>query len=423
MEENQTFLLRLNLLASCHDLKRSGYSEQEHYAISMITWLNSLCLILPLNNVLSVVWALVTLTYFLVSVIRSKTSLDVNPSFGRAWLLFCGWIAFTTCFAHDRWLALLGLMDFIPFILFAFMVNCLIKTEEQREEIAHNLVTSTIPISLFGLFQVIFHRPDLHLPRLFESYIIPLGKSPDGRILSLFGHFNELGIFLVMVLPLIIYKIVTKKEQIPWRAIIALPIALICLFFSGSRNAWAVATIELVILAIYYRFWTGLVAIISGGLTLIAAVWLPPAKGLRVLFPSSLIDRLSSTFDPQKTDFFSTVSRWNAWQVAIDLIGQSPILGWGLRNFTVVAQEQNQELFGLPHAHNLYLSIAVGAGLPGLILFLVGIFCTIKISKQCSPLTFMFQLSILVFLLSSTIDITLYEPRISLLFWLMMGMV
>jgi O-antigen ligase len=129
-----------------------------------------------------------------------------------------------------------------------------------------------------------------------------------------------------------------------------------------------------------------------------------------------------STFDPQKTDFFSTVSRWNAWQIAIDLIGQSPIVGWGLRNFTVVARAQSQELFGLPHVHNLYLSIAVGAGLPGLILFLLAMFYTIRPKTDRTPLTFILQLSILLFLTSSILDITLYEPRISLLFWLIVGM-
>jgi O-antigen ligase len=194
------------------------------------------------------------------------------------------------------------------------------------------------------------------------------------------------------------------------------------LFFSGSRNAWAVSTIGIIILTIFYGFWLGLGVILTGIITLVSAVWLPFAVSLRVLFPPRLIDRLLSTFDPQKTDFFSTVSRWNAWQIAIDLIGQSPIVGWGLRNFTVVARAQSQELFGLPHVHNLYLSIAVGAGLPGLILFLLAMFYTIRPKTDRTPLTFILQLSILLFLTSSILDITLYEPRISLLFWLIVGM-
>ena len=389
----------------------------------MIYWLNSLCWILPLNNVLSSVWAVIGIIIFISQVIRRKIE---PPHFDlpskKLWLIFSGWLLFTTLFAFDRSVALLGLLDFLPFIVFALIVSEVVKTEIQREQITQNLTISTIPISLFGLFQVIFDRADLHLPRLFNSYIIPLGKSPDGRILSLFGHFNELGIFLVMILPLMIHGIVTKEERKRWISIVALPIGLICLFYSGSRNAWAVSAIGVIILTIFYRFWLGLGAILMGIVTLVSAVWLPFAVSLRVLFPPWLIDRLLSTFDPQKTDFFSTVSRWNAWQIAIDLIGQSPIVGWGLRNFTVVARAQSQELFGLPHVHNLYLSIAVGAGLPGLILFLLAMFYTIRPKTDRTPLTFILQLSILLFLTSSILDITLYEPRISLLFWLIVGM-
>jgi O-antigen ligase len=389
----------------------------------VIYWLNSLCWILPLNNVLSSVWAVIGIIIFISQVIRRKIE---PPHFDlpskKLWLIFSGWLLFTTLFAFDRSVALLGLLDFLPFIVFALIVSEVVKTEIQREQITQNLIVSTIPISLFGLFQVVFDQADLHLPRLFSSYIIPLGKSPDGRILSLFGHFNELGIFLVMILPLMIHGIVTKEERKRWISIVALPIGLICLFFSGSRNAWAVSTIGIIILTIFYGFWLGLGVILTGIITLVSAVWLPFAVSLRVLFPPRLIDRLLSTFDPQKTDFFSTVSRWNAWQIAIDLIGQSPIVGWGLRNFTVVARAQSQELFGLPHVHNLYLSIAVGAGLPGLILFLLAMFYTIRPKTDRTPLTFILQLSILLFLTSSILDITLYEPRISLLFWLIVGM-
>ncbi len=389
----------------------------------MISWLNSLSLFLPLNNIWTAVWALSGIIMFIVLAVEGKINFpDFNSPSNRVWLLFCVWLLLTTLFAYDRSVALLGLVDFIPFIIFNLIVQVLIKTDEQREKIAQNLVISSLPISLFGLFQILFNRSDLHLPRLFSSYIIPLGKSPDGRILSLFGHFNELGIFLVMILPLSVYLIMKRDDKIKWLNVLALTLGLVVLFFSGSRNAWMVATIGIIILCIFYRFWFGLGTILTTVFTLISALWLPFAVSLRVLFPPSLIDRLLSTFDPQRNDFFSTASRWNAWQIAIDLIGQSPILGWGLRNFPVVARSQNQELFGLPHTHNLYLSIGVGAGLPGLALFLLAIFLTIKNAKEKSSLRFILQLNIILFLISSILDITLYEPRISLLFWLIVGM-
>lgn len=178
----------------------------------MNSLLNGLCLLLPLNNILSAVLGLICILLFVILVVKRKINL-IKENLLRfiIWGIFCLWICANTVFAYDRSVALLGLLDYLPFVLFGFMVSHLGKTVEQQEQIAQNLIVGSIPVSLFGLFQVIFNRPDLQLPRLFSSYVIPLGKSPDGRILSLFGHFNELGMFIVMILPLMIYKIVMKK--------------------------------------------------------------------------------------------------------------------------------------------------------------------------------------------------------------------
>ncbi|MFN3361413.1 MAG: O-antigen ligase family protein [Pseudanabaenaceae cyanobacterium] len=385
-------------------------------------WLELICLGLPFNNILSTAWGLIGIGYSAWLYWQGKIKLyPLEKLVHRLWIALALWLLLSLLFAPDRLTALLGLLDFIPFMVFAIVVSHLAKGEEGQERIARNLVISSIPISLFGLFQVIFNRPDLHLPRLFSSYIIPLGKSSDGRILSLFGHFNELGIFLVMVLPLMVYFINHSSGKDRWIGLVALPIGLICLYFSGSRNAWAVATIGCLILSLYYRFWLGTVAILSIVVTLVAAVWLPWAEGLRVLFPRSLVARLASTFDPSRTDFFSTSSRWNAWQIAVDLINQRPITGWGLRNFPIVAKMQGKDLMGLPHEHNLYLSIATGSGLIGLGLFLASVLLPLLPKREELPLRFMFRCSVGLYLLSCILDITLYEPRISLLFWLFLG--
>jgi len=117
----------------------------------------------------------------------------------------------------------------------------------------------------------------------------------------------------------------------------------------------------------------------------------------------------------------------NAWQFALSLIYQHPIQGWGLRNFPLIAQSMGYDLRGLPHEHNFFMAIAVGSGIPALIGFIATIIWTIwaslksKFAQQTEGTIVIVAISIILCILSGWLDIVFYEPRISMLLWLLLG--
>jgi len=87
----------------------------------------------------------------------------------------------------------------------------------------------------------------------------------------------------------------------------------------------------------------------------------------------------------------------------------------------------NFDLRGLPHEHNLFLAIAVGSGIPallgllGIIVWTIWLSMRSAIAKDTEGTMVITAISIILFWLSCWLDLVLYEPRISMLLWYLLG--
>jgi O-antigen ligase len=400
-------------------------------------WLQVTVLILPLNNVISVISLLLLIGVF--SVQQGWRELDTPVN--RGWLGLAVWFLITTAIAFDPTVAWTGLLNFLPFFLLFAIASFLIQTGAQLQQIAWLWVLSSIPVSLLGILQGLLNQPKWTLPRLFGSYEITLGMSPDRRVASLFGHFNEAAMYLVLILPIALYFALPRPSPptpLPRGdgskgklAVGILAIALITLVLLGSRNAWALTAIAIFSLSLYYRYWwvpiglsvsTALISWATWGQMLgIGGEW------LRSFFPKGLVNRLASAIDPKLGDYASTQNRLDAWGFAVDLIKMHPIQGWGFRSFDLIAANLGHDLHGLPHEHNFYLTLAVGAGLPALLGFLSLVFWIlykgwqVRLSIADRGLVFAIALSFSLYLLSGMLDVVFYEPRVNILSWLLLS--
>jgi O-antigen ligase len=395
-------------------------------------WLQTLVLILPLNNAITPVAAMILMGLFLIK----RGWRDLDTPVNRGWLLLSGWLVIATLTAFDISVAWTGLWNFLPYFLLFAIAAFLIRTPAQFQHIAYLWVLSSIPVGGLGVIQALLNRPEWWLPRLFGSYEINLGFSPDGRVASLFGHYNEAALYLAMVLPIACHFALGKVGKGAWNAqrmwsAIALGLGIATLILTGSRNAWGIVALGFSLLAIYYRFWY-LVAGLSLGAGLVSwAAWGPlfgmGGAWLRPLFPGGFINRLTSAFDPSHKDYVSTLYRFDAWQFALNLIQQHPIQGWGLRSFDLIAATLGYNLHGLPHEHNLYLALAVGAGLPALCGFLVTIGwigwmgLKAKLPESTKGLVIVTAVAIALYLIFGILDVVFYEPRVNALSWLLLA--
>jgi O-antigen ligase len=395
-------------------------------------WLQSIAIFMVISNVFMPFFAGLLALYVVFKHGWKAIASPIN----RAYFWLSVWMIFTTVIAFNLATAAGGLANFLPYFLLTASTGYIMRTPAQFMHFLWLLVLSSIFVSGFGILQAIIDRPDWIFPKvIFDSYPIPMGFSGDRRIQSFFGHFNETAIYLLTLLPIAFHfaigkvKSISKSQQAI--AITALALGTCVLILTGSRNAWGLALLGGVLLALYYRQWK----LVAGfGFILLIIAWAIfgqkfgfGGESVRSLLPAGFVNRIASTVDPKLGDYASTADRLNAWQFALSLISQHPVQGWGLRNFPLIAQSVGYDLRGLPHEHNFYLAIAVGSGIPALLGFLSIIIWTLwtaiksAIAKETEGLMMVVAIAIILYLLSGWLDLVFYEPRISMLFWFLLG--
>ena len=395
-------------------------------------WLQNIAIFMVISNVFMPAFTLLLALFVLFKHGWKAIATPVN----RAYFWLSLWMIFTTIIAFNPATATGGLANFLPYFLLAAITGYIIRTPAQFIHFLWLLVFSSIFVSGFGILQAIINRPDWIFPKvIFDSYPIPMGFSPDRRIQSFFGHFNETAIYLLTLLPIAFHFAVGKVKSISKSqqaiAVIALALGTCVLILTGSRNAWGLAILGGVVLAIYYRQWK----LIAGfGVVLLIMTWAAFGEkfglgneAVRSLLPEGFVNRIASTIDPKLGDYASTADRLNAWQFALSIISQHPFQGWGLRNFPLIAESMGYDLRGLPHEHNFYLAIAVGSGMPALCGFISIIVWTLwrsvksAIASESEGTMSVVAISIILCLLSGWLDLVFYEPRISMLLWTLLG--
>jgi len=395
-------------------------------------WLQSIAIFMVISNVFMPAFTLLLALFVLFKHGWQAIATPVN----RAYFWLSLWMIFTTIIAFNPATATGGLANFLPYFLLAAITSHIIRTPAQFIHFLWLLVFSSIFVSGFGILQAIINRPDWIFPKvIFDSYPIPMGFSPDRRIQSFFGHFNETAIYLLTLLPIAFHFAVGKVKSISKSqqaiAVIALALGTCVLILTGSRNAWGLAILGGVALAIYYRQWK----LMAGfGVVLLIMTWAVFGEkfglgneAVRSLLPEGFVNRIASTIDPKLGDYASTADRLNAWQFALSLISQHPFQGWGLRNFPLIAESMGYDLRGLPHEHNFYLAITVGSGIPALLGFIGIIAWTLwtslksAIASESEGTMSVVAISIILCLLSGWLDLVFYEPRISMLLWALLG--
>ncbi|WP_008317386.1 O-antigen ligase family protein [Leptolyngbya sp. PCC 6406] len=346
-------------------------------------------------------------------------------------------LGISTLQAHDRGEASLQLAHFLPyFLLWAALMVYLPSLERVWTPLtrwAWILVIGTFPLSLIALAEYGLKRvPSQPLPWLLAQFP-PLdwlytGDALDPRAYSLFNSPNTFANYGVMVMGLIVGLLVSAEgnfdgaigpnhaqrlrfKQRGWLSL-TLGLLLIGLYCSGSRNGYLVAFILLAV-GLYtlrrnpWMRWLGL-----GGVGAIVVSVLSLGIGGRSLSWAWV------TEDP----------RVYVWQLALRLIVQRPWWGHGLGHYKFLYDGSVPGYDGIPHAHNLWLSLAAEAGLflTIVLTLVIGMICyrgareiaALPSTSQLKGVALGYGYCFLAMALFSFFDVTLYDARLNLLSWL-----
>jgi len=383
------------------------------------------------------------------------------------------WLIFNATQAYNPTEAFLGLANFLPFLAFFAAFSDLIQTPAQLRRLAWILVIPSVLVVILGFGQLFLgwaHPPQF--PALL-GWVLEAKGNPPGRMASVFMYANILAAYLQIVftlgLGLWIDTFQAWREQRAggageageaggvgagltdnlWRQTdnLTKPALLgeaggVLLFLTGveianaiaiilthSRNAWGGMIVVGLAFALY-QGWRPLV-----GMVVAAAVAVPSAafspspfrEGLRMIVPAYFWARLTDQLHPDRP---VALMRITQWRFALSLTQQRPWTGWGLRNFTLL-YEQQMDLW-LGHPHNLMLMLTAEVGIPATILLcsLVGWILgqgVLWINQARSLfdsdrlIVFSYLVAFGGCILFNMLDVTLFDLRVNTLGWLLLS--
>lgn len=235
------------------------------------------------------------------------------------------------------------------------------------------------------------------------------GTTADGNLLA--G-------FLVLVSPLVLAVGLQLSDG--WRRLSIAGVAtLVCgaaLVATLSRSGWLGLATGVVMLAVLLPERRRQIAFLTGAVLLVLVI---------AGFAGPTADRLRTA----EGDATTLAGRLPVWWATLQMFAQHPAFGVGVQNFGSSVRSYNPGLH-INHAHNLFLNVAAERGVLGLLTFgalVVVLFRTLAdVLKHTSVererlLTAGLIASFVAFLVHSLFDVSYYDYRILLLFWLLVG--
>lgn len=237
-------------------------------------------------------------------------------------------------------------------------------------------------VALAQFFNILGVNKLLHY---YTSYFHARGVWRAGRVIATFGHTNEFaiftGIFVIFIVSLMLYG--KYGNQIETKKRIALKIAFLffaffCLFATMSRSVLVGVFLGLGATLFFHLVFSRTVDRVKRTIYVVGVILLTSfsAFGLirytaTTLHRVNVLDRFESGFneisgqeDEGALQSISFSKRMGQWVAAIDVIGKSPILGYGPSKATKGTD-------GRPTiVENEYLGIMMNYGLVGLVSYL-----------------------------------------------------
>lgn len=311
------------------------------------------------------------------------------------------------------------------------------NTKKDREICSGLLLAGTLPILVSGFAQYFlgWHGP----LEAFNGLLVWYQRSVESRgynaLTGPFNNQNYAGAWLATILPICFFKL-KKHFENNYKRIIFLTLFLILfigILLTTSRNAIIASLISIpIMLGTSLKIWIICIFLILSSIISIFVFELP-LDVLRPLRRSKILESFIPYYDLKFSDILS-FNRIKIWKSAISFIIQRPLFGWGASSFSALYMLYNKDFLFL-HTHNLLLEVSHNYGIIIAIILFASIFHLMRktnkkifFSKRSSTkelkspdIDKYWWTSSFIILFMHLSDITYYDGRISILFWLFLS--
>lgn len=353
---------------------------------------------------------LVTAFFYVIKLIRGKRVFNLEI-LDLAIILFGILILLSSVFSAGGHASVYSAIVSVVLLLGYFLLVNLMKTEKWIKRCIFALITSSVIVSLIGIFEFLFGAESNNwLDQSFFGII-------KTRVVSLFGNPNILSVFLVMVFPFILALSIRAKEKSDKFLIRALIILFIlCITFTWSRAAW----VAVIIGTLFFAMLCTKKSFRIFGVILIILPLIP------ILLPSSVIERFLSISNFADS---SIAYRIYTWKGTLNAIKDYFFFGIGYGDSAFQAIYPSYAYSGIestPHSHSLLLQVILCMGIIGFLMLSIAIFLNFQksleyIKKEKSSASTVYVIAAVASIVSALImgvfDYIWYNQRIFYLFW------
>tara|TARA_A100001011_G_C14245725_1_gene815458 strand:+ start:160 stop:1464 length:1305 start_codon:yes stop_codon:yes gene_type:complete len=318
---------------------------------------------------------------------------------------------------------IIGLFNWIPFFICFLFIQPYLKNSDYRTFSTYSLLIGTFPLIVTGIGEYYFGWEN-QLSTLSGSIIWFLKPINELKGLSgLFSNPNYAASWLTMIWPLAIGTILKNKKN-KNKLIFSLLYSLMIIFLillTNSKDTFISLFIPIIFL-INQSFLSFLILAFS--ITFI--IFFYEKYFLKLGFDSLFISIWKESIDTNLQTILDIFPRIDIWRVSLIAIINKPLLGWGATSFPLIYILYKNKFTNdyIMHSHNLFLETSINYGLffSILLFFVISIILidswrlifreTKNINDKC------WWISSFIFVFNHIFDITYYDVRISLLFWI-----
>ena len=295
------------------------------------------------------------------------------------------------------------------------------------------LVIGSLPVLItgFGQLWLGWEGPWELFDGLIIWFVSP-GGEPLGRLSGLFDYANITAAWLSGVwsfcLASVLHPFIFGRNRvIPFILLIAFVLAMM---LTDSRNAWGAILLGLpMVLGSASWIWLiplMLIFLIPVVISVVPFFDVGIQQFTRSIVPDSIWMRLN---DMKFVDRSFEATRIGQWEIAVNLILEKPLLGWGAAAFSIIYPLRTGLSHG--HSHNLPLELAISHGILASLLMNIFVFSLLLISayyrifnKLNSQRKFIIDrawwTSALILLCFHATDIPMFDSRINMLGWILL---
>ncbi len=308
---------------------------------------------------------------------------------------------------------------FIEALIFFFIFVNVVRREREQKTVLWSLGATALVVSIYAIIQ---HFSGLNIPE-------PWAGEAVRRVTAWYGYPVAVALFLAPLSAVFAVLLLLRQTVLPRLFSLAVVASgFTAIYFTHSRGAIIALLIAMIALGLLPTKLTGFSPKLTRwwkiGILVVALA------GFLVLFLApGISESFVSVFTGQDN---STNVRLVMWQGTWRLIQDHWLFGAGLAGFPALYDQYREarhtELLLYPH--NIILNFWVEIGLAGLVAFVWLVinffrkgFSALQKRSHVTPLVLAALAAMLVMLIQGVIDVPYFKNDLSLLFWIIIGLV